>query len=1098
MSSLGRSTLTIILLATLIALLPQALLAAPRNHQVMIRDYVGTEWSDELVHETLTFPEGKLRRSSARVTQAGLGEVACQISDVARHDDGSVESMKVWFLADVSANGTASYTIQPGAKPGTHIGVTATTAPDSIMLKGNGPKPMGVELLGGEKVYAWPVPAAEVPGPIRSILLPSGRKVGDGRFEVPFRVKSYNAEVTANGPVFAEARIHYAFDTGYWTFKARVLRNHPVIIIDEELDNGWNSQKWDKVDRFYTIALNTGSFKPTQVFFAARNDMPECEDLLKNGIKKEWNDAGRIRQHWFASPVQGFTLSFDADREFFHLSGYPAHTPTVGCLVRALEPGGEAVGFVGLDTSNWRNPLSPRFQTSTKGELLVRLPLQVYEQFWRSDGFSRYSPNYTGKTLFVPENTSRRRYAIVVSKSEEEKEATLSSLFLVAAKLGAHPLEKVRHWTLDWEDPLADADWAEKSSEEAEKVLDTLRGRLWLKRNLGHYARYSMAYHYGYSKGEYPGISKVIDSPEQLTAADRRELRRLCAYIAYDMNSRDTFPYGTGFHLNNPNMTIMAAEARVKSSLLVKDHPMFKEWGKWTVSLLKEYIRRFTRDSGATYENPHYTLGVTFNWMAEANETLLAHEIGDALDSELFRKSVRFSMDWLTPPDPRFKGHRVVLPVGNGSYQSVPPTMATRLVNYFKDRHPELASQLQWCANQTIPDGQKLEIVDETVPQLESVWYRDYGVYFRHGFGTPYETLFLLFAGNCDGHCEWEADQMTYTLYAKGQPIHLHFGNGYFPMFCRPWLRNRVSFDHQFEPSERNETNTLAASFTPETEYARAFRNVDQLRPLKGEGPLLDDKGRWSAEESKNWGAHLEAEDIPLTTWFRQVMFLKDADPKGPNYFIVRDAFAGTPTKPTDLSLWFLANSMERKGDVFHFDGQCLVDLDVFVNEPKTFEPETGKYGHVQQPYRRLTGFDPKFFPEGKRREDQLLLRIKRPPGEGYMVVLYPRLKQDDPPAKFARLAPNAVKVETPLSTDYVFLSPWPFSFSDQKVKFEGLAGAVRLYNGGKVAVVGNEGHTEVHVGGKTIRGQGAFVVKLDGGKVESRTYTDGAKVEVE
>jgi len=189
---------------------------------------------------------------------------------------------------------------------------------------------------------------------------------------------------------------------------------------------------------------------------------------------------------------------------------------------------------------------------------------------------------------------------------------------------------------------------------------------------------------------------------------------------------------------------------------------------------------------------------------------------------------------------------------------------------------------------------------------------------------------------------------------------------------------------------------------------------------------------------------------------------------------------------------------MERKGDVFHFDGQCLVDLDVFVNEPKTFEPETGKYGHVQQPYRRLTGFDPKFFPEGKRREDQLLLRIQRPPGEGYMVVLYPRLKKDDPPAKFTRLSPNAVKVETPLSTDYVFLSPWPFSFANEKVKFEGMAGAVRFYNGGKVAVVGNEGHTEVHVGGKTIRGQGAFVVTLDGGKAESKTYTEGAEVEVE
>ena len=31
------------------------------------------------------------------------------------------------------------------------------------------------------------------------------------------------------------------------------------------------------------------------------------------------------------------------------------------------------------------------------------------------------------------------------------------------------------------------------------------------------------------------------------------------------------------------------------------------------------------------------------------------------------------------------------------------------------------------------------------------------------------------------------------------------------------------------------------------------------------------------------------------------------------------------------------------------------------MNEPENFEPATGSYGHVQRPYHRLTGFDPKF-----------------------------------------------------------------------------------------------------------------------------------------
>jgi hypothetical protein len=74
-----------------------------------------------------------------------------------------------------------------------------------------------------------------------------------------------------------------------------------------------------------------------------------------------------------------------------------------------------------------------------------------------------------------------------------------------------------------------------------------------------------------------------------------------------------------GFHLNNPNMSVMAVEARVKSSLLVKDHPLFKTWGAWTLAFLKDYNQRFTRESGSLYENAHYSLGVTLDWQAQAN-----------------------------------------------------------------------------------------------------------------------------------------------------------------------------------------------------------------------------------------------------------------------------------------------------------------------------------------------------------------------------------------------------------------------------------------------------------------------------------------------
>jgi hypothetical protein len=1054
-------------------------LAAPKS--VTITDYLGLEWRDELVHSDLTLPAGQMKGAVLVQVTAGKTALPSQVSDVTRYPDGSVKSCRVWFFANVPANGTATYTLTPGKAGATAAGVTVTAAPETVTLATGGAQPVGIRLLNGAKQFAWPAAAATVPSPIHGLLLPSGKVTGQGKIEAPFRVKAYATEITATGPLFAEATVTYTFNEGYWIFTARVIKDCPTVVIHEEFNTGDSKQLARDADRLFTLTLADGGFAPTQYFFGGRNDRPELATILKDGIRKEWDIFG-IRGGWFASAVQGGELPKGQAQTLYHLSGYPSVMPRLGCLARVQEATGDAIGITGLDTAYWREPMSIRLRATADGGAQLCFPLQNYKQEWSIDGFGDGSPNYTGMTLGVPANTARRAYGIMLSPAVDEKTEMLQTLFTQASRLDAMPLDTVKDMTLDWPDPLATAAWAPESSAAGKKALEVMRNRLNVTRTLGQWARFSMAYHYGYAKGDFPSVKEVLDSPKDLSAADRAVLRRLCAWNAYDIHAPSTFPYGMGFHLNNPNMSVMAVEARAKSSMLVKDHPQFKPWGAWSVEFLKEYNRRFTRESGALYENPHYTLGVTLDWQAQANQILMDAGIGDAFDAPEMPKAIRFMLDWLTPPDPRFLGHRLALPIGNCSYQSFPPTMATQYVTYYKDRNPALAGQLQWAANQTLPKEKQLTITKDITPQLGSTWYKDYGVYFRHGFGTPYETLFFLFAGNCDGHCEWEQDQMSYTLYAKGQPINLHFGNGYFPMFGRPWLRNRVSIDHMFEESERNVTQVQTATFAPAMEYAHATREVDSIRPYKTEYPIL--KGaQWAPEEGENMPAMPVYQRIPMTIWHRQVLFLKDADPKGPNYFVMRESFSGTPTRPTDLSLWFLANSMTRKGDVFHFDGQCLVDMDVFVASPAGVEPETGKYGHVQQPYGRMVGFDPKFHPDGKLQETQLFLRLKQPAGKGYMVVLYPRLKAGDPEASYTTLADGAVKVETPLSTDYAFVSMLPFAYQGAQVTFQGTAGSVRFFKDGNVVITNAEGKASYTVAGKTITGEGAFTVAITAGK---------------
>ena len=1065
---------------------------------VVLRDYLGVTWEQEVVHYPMEFSPGELKSEAVALVQPEGGQpIPCQVSDVVRHDDGSLRSFNVWFIVDLAAGQSASYTITPGKSGPNDGGVSVKATDAAIEFVTKTPQPIGIRLVGGAKVYDPPIPASSVPGPIAALLLPSGHTTDKGRFEVPFKVKSYKSEVTATGPIFAEARIRYTFDTGYWTFTARVVRGCPMVIINEEVDTGDGGQAWDTTDRFYVLPLNTHGFTPTQGWYTGRTDKDDFHDLLNQYTQPVLTNG--MQNGGAGTMLFGYTLSFKENRTDYYLTPWPTWSARAGVAMRLVEPGQDAIGFASIKTTDWRNPLAVRLRTDAKGVLSLALPLQVYHQGWPSEGFDPSSPNYTGKTLGVPPTTVRRNYGIMLTAAEDEQKTHMDGLLHQTARLGAQPLDEVKDWTLDWPDPLSNATWAAESTKVGKEALAVIRTWLAAKRALGNYGSYSMWTYYSLERTRYDKLIAALDQPKELSTTDRRDLRRLCAFQAYVLNSLDEFPWGAGPHIGNPNMHMMAMAARAHTAYLVKDHPQFKAWGQWTLDYTRDFIARYTRESGAPYEDPHYTLDVTISDITKVNKTLMETGIGDGLDTPLFKACMQVLLDWSMPADPRFTNHRLRLAFGNGyPYESFTVEIMQYLVEYYQTRDPQLAAQLQWVLNRSQPDSKQIHLVKDEAPALSSRHIGDLGVIFRHGFGTPYETFMFLMAGNCDGHYEGETEQMAYTLYAKGQPINLHFGNGYLPMFVRPWLRNRVSFDHMYEESERNPTRIQATAFTPEAEYLRAARDVDSLRPLLTEYPITTNRGAAMAPaENASWPAIPHWQRIPLTTWYRQMLFLKDSDPKGPNYFVLRDTFGGTPSRPTDLSLWFLASNMTTNGSVYHFDGQCKVDMDVFVAAPAAAEPEIGQYGHPAPPHVRPVATDTNFFMNGKSdQETQLFLRLKQPPGKGYLVVLYPRLKENDPAASFTTLAEGVVRIETPLSTDYAFLNPTAFEFKDERVQFSGTAATVRFYKAGKIAIVNTEGKSEIRIAGHRIEGAGPFTVTIEDGKVATQTHAPEAHVE--
>ncbi|MHB9132826.1 MAG: hypothetical protein ACYDBB_17290 [Armatimonadota bacterium] len=1083
--------LALLLLASLCA---TPLLAASPAKTVTLTDYVGVAWADELVHETLTFAPGVLKGVAAARVEIGKAAILSQISDVVRHEDGSVKSMNVWFMASVPAYGAVTYTITPGKAGAVSAGVAVKTTADTVELTTSAPTPIGIRLLNGSKSFNWPAPAADVPGPIRGLLLPSGRVTGSGQLQVPFHVRGITTELTATGPLFAEAKVRYQFNEGYWTLTARVVAGSPLVTITEDFDTGWNAQNGFELDRFYTFTVNGNGFAPTQAFYLSRNDKPEYQNLLPP-TSQDIISTVMWQPTTSGTLCCGYTPTTPtAGVQDYGLIAWPCWANRVGVGIRYIEPEKDAIGFVALDTQYWRNQMAIRFRREANGAITANLPLQVYEQEWDIDGYGRHSPNATGKTLDVPEMTARRKWGITLTTPEDETKGKLISLLNTSAKAGAWPLDTVKEWTLDWPDPMAKATWAPESSKPAKDLMAQVDKWITAKRAFGNFGVFSMHDYFLVSiwplknKG-LADLKTILNDPAQLSAADRQRLRRQTAYIAYVMHSPQVFPWGSGSHLGNPNMSIMEMQTRSFCSALIADHPMVRPWGQWTSAFVRNYIERFVNDAGAFYECPSYTF-VTLSELIESNDVMVANGLDDALNTKRFADGIRFTLNWLLPTDLRFNGLRTIVPIGNTSYQSIMPDFNAKAVDYFKTRNPELAGQLAWAINQTLPADKRLTQVKEVVPDLKSVWFKDYGVVMRHGFGTPYETCFFMMAGNNLGHYE-TTDHMVYTLYAKGQPINLHFGNGYFPSLQRPWLRNGVSVDHRtLGGYERLYATVQTATFQPATEYLHASWDADELLPRWPEQPLgygKPDPTPWQPRES-----------MPLMTWHRQVLFVKDDDPKGPNYFVVRDSFSGKPSKPTDDNFWFLATGMTRQDNVFHFDGQLPVDMDVFVNTPARPEVETDKFGHVQQPYYRLTGDNLNYYPNKTRREDQLCLRLKQPAGGGYCVVLYPRLKGIDPAAAYTTLGESAVKVETPLSTDYLLLDAFPVTAKADGIEMTGTSVAVRKYKAGKIVVTNGEGAATVRAAGKTITGTGAFSVTITGDKVETKTYAVGAKVDVQ
>jgi hypothetical protein len=162
---------------------------------------------------------------------------------------------------------------------------------------------------------------------------------------------------------------------------------------------------------------------------------------------------------------------------------------------------------------------------------------------------------------------------------------------------------------------------------------------------------------------------------------------------------------------------------------------------------------------------------------------------------------------------------------------------------------------------------------------------------------------------------------------------------------------------------------------------------------------------------------------VPPQEWQRRLLFVKDPDPLGPNYFLLRDSFQAT--LPTQWNLWCLSEDLKIEGDHAHFAGRFGVDLELFLLTPHD-KLVTGAWG-----------------PE-KPLERQRLVQQWRAANQPYAALLYPRAK--DEPMPIVRSCADGVGacLQWSKRTDYVFVDDGSQVRRDEQLEFQGQAAWVQ------------------------------------------------------
>ncbi|OPZ85265.1 MAG: hypothetical protein BWY76_01485 [bacterium ADurb.Bin429] len=937
-----------------------------------------------------------------------------------------------------------------------------------------------------------PAALSTVPAPLQAVRLPGGAWAGKGWLVGDVPIANAATTITARGPLFAEATVAYEAVNGKaYTITVRVEAGSPVALVTESFNlpaaqDAHNSlEQTEPTDGgkipLVCFSLSQG-LHPDTARYRGYASTPERGTIQKPDSDREGS----------------YTLTTAERRRHWSLLGWMSWWPDAGTYYTVYRNGDDAngpvLGFMRMFTGRWSNPTGIQVWGDPKDGLYLCAPLGItHQRHWQVDGVNDPELDtdiYSG-FLYpdVAADAGKRCWALYAATKGQAIRADNSmakagpNRAMIA--YGEFPLDKMKDWPLDWPrdvvarprlhtPPARATEFQSKATPaQIDAQITAMRGvvttLLDANGTLGrttHFFPFT-----GTARGCVLAVDELLSSPN-CTPEQRNELTKLLAFQALVLTDRDFFPVGTGFHLGNPNMPLSLDSALALIGCELPDHPAAARWATRGIMKISGAFDKYVHpESGAWNECPHYMYDASLYQMFEAMFALRHSGYGDLFDRPSVKRLMEYCIGIMPPPDARF-GFRIIPTQGNTSLEGA--TILGWAASAYANTDPALSARLQWMWQEdgklTVYRGSREVIQPElpaAQPESRSTWYKGFGAILRNGFPDPNETYMAYRQGQWMSHYE-DGDQGSWHLYAKGAPLSLDFGSQYGPTMSRPWLHNRISVDHKLDPMLQHEHDIHTFTSLRAVDFVAGNAVIDTLFPVS-ETPYHP------MEQLPNTPAS-KPEAIPMMTWERAILFIKDADLLGPNYFLVRDYFLGA-TKPTDWSAWCLASDVTFDGNIARFTGQHGVDLDVvsllpgkvtWVQNREAIPPPPTiaklsygpgvpgwpkEYQQPEQEHPPIMSHNFMYLGEawkkvnGKKvfEERQICARLTQPVGAGYLVLLYPRKHDGEPIPTYAGWANGlGAKVTLPAETHYLLLSPRTVQVKDGDIALDAAVAVVR------------------------------------------------------